>query len=267
VWSKIFAAVDATSGRDPRSVADALGRLSRPSVIARAARLGGRSAQDDFGQLAATLADVYAGLKQVTGCEVVVDTSKPPTYGWLLGSVGSVDLYTVHLVRDPRAVAYSWQRQKLARDLPEGGLMARKGAAASGVHWTVWNEVAERLGRNRPDRYLRLRYEDLVADPGQALQRVLALVGNLAERAPHAVSHSAELGTNHAVAGNPSRFDRGRVAIELDSQWTDQLSARDRSVVTLLTSPIRRRYGYPRRTAPPSGSSTVTDESASAEIA
>ena len=46
---------------------------------------------------------LYHGIADATGARVVVDSSKWPTYAHLLNSIPSIDLYVLHLVRDPRA--------------------------------------------------------------------------------------------------------------------------------------------------------------------
>ena len=43
---------------------------------------------------------------------IMIDSSKWPTYGFLLSTIESFDMYVLHLVRDPRACAFSWQRKK-----------------------------------------------------------------------------------------------------------------------------------------------------------
>ena len=55
-------------------------------------------------------ARLYRQLREVSAQQVVVDSSKLATYLVMLAHVPSVDLHVVHLLRDPRAVAHSWQR-------------------------------------------------------------------------------------------------------------------------------------------------------------
>ena len=248
VWSEVLTEIGGVDDVAIRNTLKDLHRLSRPSVIARAVRTGASSRRAQLGALSDTLTDLFSSLREVARCNVIVDTSKPPTYGWLLDTLPSVEVWTVHLVRDPRAVAFSWQRHKPADDHPHGGFMARKSAAATAVHWSVWNFVAERRGRHRPNRYLRLRYEDLVVDPALAIQRIAEFIGEAADGALPSADHGTELGSNHAVAGNPSRFDRGPVSIELDAQWRKELTRRDRRIVALLCAPLATHYGYRLRT-------------------
>jgi hypothetical protein len=47
--------------------------------------------------------------------------------------------------------------------------------------------------------------------------------------------------------GNPSRFVTGPVEIRSDDEWESNLKRRDSAVVTALTLPLLRFYGYPLR--------------------
>ena len=54
-----------------------------------------------------------------------IHSSKLPGYGVLVRDTPGFEFYVVHVVRDPRAVAYSWMRTKLQeRDF----YMQRRGA-------------------------------------------------------------------------------------------------------------------------------------------
>src|SRR4051812_29017973 len=58
------------------------------------------------------LARLYSAILKVSGKQVVVDSSKDPTYGYLLAASPRISLSVLHLVRDSRAVAFSWSRKK-----------------------------------------------------------------------------------------------------------------------------------------------------------
>src|SRR5207253_8405334 len=53
------------------------------------------------------LGNLYSAIKEVSGCAVIVDSTKRASYALLLRDVPGVDLRLVHLVRDSRGVAYS----------------------------------------------------------------------------------------------------------------------------------------------------------------
>lgn len=193
------------------------------------------------------LGTFYGEIRDVTGARVIVDSSKSPAYGFALGQVTAIDLYVVHLVRDPRASAYSWLKKKLQPDRGELGYMDRHTPAKSSLMWTAWNGAAGMLWRR--GRYLLVRYEDLVMDPGKTLSGVLKMVGENADL-PFVRGREVELGVNHTVAGNPNRFQTGKVELRLDDEWKVRMKLKDRALVTALTFPGLIRHEYPLSLAP-----------------
>ena len=194
------------------------------------------------------LGRLYRAVQTVTDSRVIVDSSKFPSYGYVLGMASSVDLYVVHLVRDPRAVAYSWQRKRLHPDPENPEYMPRRGPAESSIRWAARNLATEALRRRSPGypaRYMLLRYEDFVAEPRRAIGRVLDLVGEEAASRPHVGAREVKLGVNHNVWGNPGRFRTGTVEIKPDKEWVSGIKPADARLVSLLTFPLLARYGYP----------------------
>lgn len=194
---------------------------------------------------AGNLGTVYREIQRTTGARVTVDSSKNPMYGRVLGTIPSIDLYVVHLVRDPRAAAYSWLRKKLQPDRGEFGYMDQHAPAKSSVLWTLWNGASGAFWGRNGGRYLRVRYEDLVADPRGTLTRILEAVGEGGADLPFVSGRAVELGVSHTVAGNPNRFKTGGIELRLDDEWKGRMRLRDRALVTLLTLPLLKRYGYP----------------------
>ena len=192
-----------------------------------------------------TLDRLYRAVRTIAGSRVIVDTSKFPSYGFVLGMAAGIDLYIVHLVRDPRAVAYSWLRERLHPDPENPEYMPRRSPAASALRWTARNLATEALWRRSPGRYMMLRYEDFVAEPQKAIGRVLGLVGEEWTSRPHVAEHKVELGVNHNVWGNPGRFRTGIVQIRPDREWAYNIRSGDRRLVSSLTFPLLARYGYP----------------------
>ncbi len=187
---------------------------------------------------------LYAGIGGVTGSQVIVDSSKEPAHGYAMSLIPDLDFRVVHLIRDPRAAAYSWLKEKPQPDSEEKEFMHRKSPAESAVLWDSWNVSAEALWRRTPEKYFRLRYEDFVANPRESLKRILGLAGVDAEL-PLAGEREVRLGVSHTVSGNPNRFETGSVELRPDREWKDKMSPRDKALVTVLTTPLLQRYGYP----------------------
>ena len=193
------------------------------------------------------LGELYRVIAAVSGCRVIVDSSKSPAYGYLLESVPDISLYVVHLVRDPRGVAYSWR--KLKRDegwrndgtevnyLPQGGLVR------SSLEWNTVNIAAELLSR-KSTRYLSVRYEDFVECPRLWVQKITNMVGGDGGSLPFVGEFAVQLKTSHTVAGNPSRFHHGTVQLRADDEWKARMGRRDQLTVTALTWPLLPTFGY-----------------------
>jgi len=187
---------------------------------------------------------LYRAIQSVSDSRVVVDTSKEPAYGYALGMVPGLDLRVLHLIRDPRAAAYSWTKKKRQPDSTEREFMHQKSPTQSAVLWDAWNAAIEALWRQMPPRYLRLRYEDFVADPRRSFEEILELTGEEDAQLPLVGERDVKLGISHTVSGNPNRFDTGTVELRQDRAWQKQMKPRDRALVTALTLPLLTRYHY-----------------------
>jgi hypothetical protein len=190
---------------------------------------------------------LYRAVHDHTGCRVIVDSSKSPVYGELLATLPGAEVFVVHLVRDPRATAYSWLRQKRLPDFGDGRLMLRQPPLVSARRWVLWQTGTELLWRRRPERCLRLRYEDVMGAPRPALRRIAALVDEPPPRLPFTSDRVVRLEATHSVSGNPSRFRTGEVELVPDSEWMRAMRGADWTLVTAATWPWLLRYRYPLR--------------------
>ncbi|MGI8648847.1 MAG: sulfotransferase family protein [Rubrobacter sp.] len=190
---------------------------------------------------------LYRTIPSVTGDRVIVDSSKEPAYGYAVGMIPSVDLRVLHLVRDPRAAAYSWIKQKQQPDSQDREFMHQKSARDSALLWSTWNAATEALWRDekKTGSYLRLRYEDFVSDPKTSLRNILDFIGESDAKLPLTDEAEVRMGVTHTVSGNPNRFDTGSVKLQRDDRWKKQMSKKDLNTVTALTAPLLLRYGYP----------------------
>ena len=197
-----------------------------------------------FGRWSEATGRLLTAVADVTGAEVIVDSSKWPTDPGVLGRVGDVGPYSLLLVRDPRAVAWSWQRTKTHHDLDQPREMDRYPAWHSGLSWTSRNVVAGLASRRSPGPRMTLRYEDFTADPRSRLVDLGAFVGRDPDVDAVLDGRTLRVTGGHTLAGNPTRFGGTTMTIREDEEWRTGLSARDRRTVSALTWPLRQRYGY-----------------------
>jgi hypothetical protein len=190
---------------------------------------------------------VYRTVGDVSEAKVLVDSSKLPSHALLVRMLPGVDLRLVHLIRDSRGVAFSWE--KLVRDRAtrsEPVYMENYGPVGASARWLLYNEATS-LTRRVGIPYTLLRYEDLVAEPRRGLRQALAHAGWPLESADLSFVTDSEvfLAPNHTVDGNPIRFTEGGMAIRRDDEWRRKMSRSDRRWVTAITLPKLLRYGYP----------------------
>jgi hypothetical protein len=194
-------------------------------------------------EYAGALDKLYSAIAGATGSRVIVDASKRPAYGYFVSKLPSVDFYPLHLVRDPRGIAFSRRRGKI--DPGVNRSMRDFGPFLTGIQWSFWNLATEAMWNRRGGgRYLRLHYEDLVARPRQSLQAILDFVGE-DRPLPLIGENQVMIQPTHTVAGNPVRYDSGLTTLKLDDQWLRDIAPGDRLTVTGLTWPLILRYGYP----------------------
>ena len=202
-------------------------------------------------------APLVQAVAEVAGARVIVDSSKRAQDAALLAALDDVDHYVLHMVRDPRAVAFSWgRRDKTIRVAGGTRPMGTRGVLSSMTRWNENGLGAAALRRHVPaHRWMFLRYEDFATEPRAAVSRVLAFLeedGAL----PFVEEDTVVLGVNHTVAGNPNRFRTGPVKISLDSDWSRRMPRSRQLLVLALTWPLLLRYRsrhLSRAAAAPSG--------------
>lgn len=212
----------------------------------------GRKTRDLDGQLkryAEALGSIYSRIGEVNQTCVIVDSSKFPSHGIVASLIPDIDLYVLHLVRDPRAVAFSWQRKKLydpGQQKPR--YMRRYGGVGSTLHWVLRNVTTERLWKERriTGRYMRLRYEDFARRPCESIQLIASFLGERPSLDFFVGSHTAVLRETHELSGNPSRFSSGRIEMSPDQEWTNKMPLHQRVFISTLAAPWMLRYGYIR---------------------
>lgn len=219
--------------RTPRLIFMALGPLAR----------GHRRATRRYLEL---VHRVYGAVADVSGAEVVVDSTKRPSTAFLLANDPHVRLRVVHIVRDPRGVLYSWSRKVR---LPE------RAGPRSHLKIRPMRQVVRRwLTVNLMFEFLRLRgvptelvrYEDLTVRPAEVMTSVLTLTRHPSNDALAFLGPDGTVAPfhSHAATGGRIRFTHEPVRLRLDEAWRTELPSRKQSLTRLLCGLLMRRYGY-----------------------
>jgi len=183
----------------------------------------------------ANLGKLYSAMGSVLSDNVIIDSSKNPAYLYMLSRISEVDIYIVHIIRDPRATAYSWLNKKTG--------FAQISSWKSSLSWDIRNSCCDLFRREYGKKYLRIKYEDLMADPKKAVNSILEMAGESPKRLDFLKNNEIELGQNHCVFGNTDLFKTGVVKLCLDQRWKN-MKERDKIITTAITLPLIYRYGY-----------------------
>lgn len=170
---------------------------------------------------------------------VLVDSSKHPSYLFLMRALPRQRVGLLHVVRDPRGVAHSWSRRV---DRPESGEeMERLGTLRAVARWSSHNLLFSLVGL-LPGPRRTLRYEEFTRDPRELERAANGVLGEWGtEVRPLSIEdHKVSLGLDHTVSGNPMRFARGMLTVKADESWRGAMPWLPRLVVTVLTTPVRR---------------------------
>jgi hypothetical protein len=189
---------------------------------------------------------LYDAIRTVSGAEVVVDSSKRPSLAYLLHRTPGFDVSCVHVVRDPRGVAYSFGKVvPLTPSTDAGTQMPRSRTYKVARRWITVNAMVRALHRLGVPS-VTVRYEDLAADPARELVRVAELQGVPAADIESELLTPAGLRVTraHLVAGSRIRFLDGVMPIRLDEEWRSALPVARRRLVSAMTVVSRARYGY-----------------------
>lgn len=197
-----------------------------------------------YGSVWRTIMDRVSAL---SGAFCIVDSSKTARgvggRPYALRAFAGASVQVVHLVRDPRAVAWSIQRgsnRRLAEGLPAKVTTPNLRAY---VGWVMANRRERTLSAAFPS--ILVKYESLVTHTTSELARILKFAGLNAVATPAVDDISDHIGSGHGIAGN--RIRRMQVAaIRPDDEWRERLSVWSR-VLSMATWPMARELGYPLR--------------------
>jgi Sulfotransferase family len=165
---------------------------------------------------------------------------KTPIYMQRLDALERVfpDAQYVHLIRDGRDAGLSFLgMRRRARFNPARA----RGIAAFASQWRLEIEGARDLGRRLgPERYLELRYEDLVAEPEEHLRRICDFLG--LEFEPGMLAY-------HERVDATSLQDHPRLAQPPQSDvrnWRREMSPADMEVFEAVAGDLLAELGYDR---------------------
>jgi hypothetical protein len=185
----------------------------------------------------------YRAVADISKASVIIDSTKYPIHGLFLSTLPDIDLVTMLLVRDPRAVAYSWERRKLRPEVHwEKREMPRHSVSRSALAWNLSNSLTKLLDKG-DGRFRLQRYEYFLENPLGTINEIaaFALGKNIRVNKDIFTDTTAQ---SHSIAGNPVRMAGAGIQVRPDNEWKKHMSIRKKTLVTTLCAPQMRQLGY-----------------------
>jgi hypothetical protein len=239
-WSSVNAGLERAE-INTAQMADWASRYDRTRNLPRLARENGRSLPVPF---IMSTAQLYQTIQAESGASILVDSSKVPSHLYLLKQIPGLDLRVLHLVRDSRAVAYSWsKRRKLELGSSTLSNMPGKSLSKAVMVWAIENQYALKIGRQYP-YYITLKYEALMQQPASVLDKALRELGLPVTKLSHLQQDSFSVMPTHSVGGNPLRFTQYSMSLRLDESWRNNMMRWQQIALGMLVWPTMRQFNY-----------------------
>jgi hypothetical protein len=191
---------------------------------------------------------LFEAVREVSGKTVIVDSSKSPPRAFVLALMADIDLNLVHLMRDGRGVAAS-HKKSWTKDLQAGVTrnVKKRSVWETAARWISVNLGTEWVRLNlSPDKSVRLRYEDYVADPKEALDKIGQMIDLDLTEVASTVSAGGAIKVGHNIAGNHLRMSETIRLVPETGRWRNggALSTGQQRLSWILMGRLLRRYGY-----------------------
>lgn len=183
-------------------------------------------------------AELFSRALAFRGRAAVLDNSKNPGRAAMLSRSGLFEMHVLHVVRDSRAVVYSHRRKAERRTHDDSYRLF-----PTARHWNRQNlRLAGVFERGSAARYLRVRYEDLVANPAKETGRILEQVGLV--WTPQVLQFRESC--HHGIEGNRMRLGHGREIVR-DAEYLQELGPAEWWAITAASWRGLRAFGYGMR--------------------
>jgi len=185
----------------------------------------------------------------LTGTQVVVDSSKVGLRLKYLLRNPELDVKVIHLVRDGRAVALTYMDPTRFADAQEpdrrgGGMGGKRQRERVSLEQAThrWcrcmSEAESMLRRLDPSRWMRVRYEECCMTLDETMSRLHQFVGVRHSTRAREFRHVAQ-----HIVGNGMRLDTTS-EVRLDERWRSVLTSSELRAFDAIAGKMNRRYGY-----------------------
>ena len=193
------------------------------------------------------LNDLFWAIFEETKANIIIDSSKVIPYVNAVSQLKDFEIYVLHLVRDPRAVAYSWQKKIKRKDVEDGDevFMEEYSPRKSSISWQLLNQFADSLKNSTDLSYHFLKYEDFAKAPKIHIGQLLEFIGYDRDAIEITDNVVPLKRVDYGIWGNPNvRQQKDKLYIRYDDAYKSKLNPSTKWQATLWALPLLWKYGY-----------------------
>lgn len=174
----------------------------------------------------------------------LVDNSKNVGRAALLAAYSRNNIRILHLVRDPRGVVWSHRKSRANKPGMVEGLRKGRSVKNTTKRWVRDNRLVKKLDSKYKDTVMTLRYEDLICNTLNSLERISEFSGMNFQGASDLLHLNRGLEAPHMVAGNMSVRMKPITELALDKSWQANLKICERLWIVMRAHALMIKFGY-----------------------
>lgn len=149
------------------------------------------------------------------------------------------DAKVIHVIRDGRAVAASLNRLNwVSCKHPALRIIS------AGIHWETQVQTGRREGRILGNRYLEIRYENLIQEPDVTLARISEFIGVVVDRHLLDTNPCGAVGKSNSVYGVDCTEEGQLFSLDALTRWVSELSANEQGELNTVIGETLDSLGY-----------------------
>ncbi|MCK5384426.1 MAG: sulfotransferase [Alphaproteobacteria bacterium] len=243
-WREVYAHWHKKTGGKPEDYAvlqDRFERFRRLPILLKEHWKPSR----DFKEYAEMTVAMFQAVQKVSGCNIIVDSSKYPFRALALSMIPDIDLRLIHLVRNSHAVAWSMAKP-YKKDAKIGIEKNMKGVSVikTALLWNLVNTQISWLRKQLPkNKSVLLRYEHFTESPKTALKSLSQVLELDMQPLLNKINNEEAFQIKHFIAGNRLRMNK-EIYLQKHIEWRREMPISDQRKVNILTGFLLKHYGF-----------------------
>ena len=179
---------------------------------------------------------LYEIISRITGKKIIIDSSRNPGRLLALLSSNKIEMYTIDIIRDPRAAVNSLI-QKSIRVFRKN----RQNTFLDMINWNVKNLLFLDIMKGiEADKGTYISYKNFARHPAQILEKLKKRLNLSLNYEEANGKFTLNFEPVHLFSGNQNRFNNGKVTIKEDTKWEQQLGRFHKILISIGSLPLHK---------------------------